>query len=509
MKKIYFTLLFILVQLFTFAQSNIQFPHPNASWDVEITSYGIGTTLPFDEHQVVRFYVDGDTIIDQQSYSKIYQITGYKYLTVNSPFDVVLRNSISNPTYYAAIRTDSSNNIIALIHDFEEPLFLCNFNLALGDSLETKQLFAFETEMLHVSNIDSLLLENGEYRKRLQMNVQNGFGEDWVEGIGRMNGLFGPLGGMYFEGEYEDLLCYRENDEILYRKIHESVDYSSLFDGQQTLTFANIGSEWYYDEQFAFSGNIDYIKFTSEGYAWMGEKLCKKITKRHKLECNDRPEIEYVYSSNDTVFFYDPHIEKFQILYAFDAEKSDSWNILVDNENDQTDTIVVTVDSVSTIQINNKNLKQLFVTYKQSNGNYVTAKSTIIEAIGDLQYMFNWYPWYAGACDANFTMGLRCFNNSLIGNYSTGIAESCDFISSSTIYQASNFKIYPNPVEDFITIENWQNIQSIEIYTPNGAQVETIQLVSEQIDLSALPQGNYILRIISHGKIESMEMTKR
>jgi hypothetical protein len=45
--------------------------------------------------------------------------------------------------------------------------------------------------------------------------------------------------------------------------------------------FAPVGAEWYYSEQFAFSGDLNYIKFTSEKDTLIYGKNCKKISKRH------------------------------------------------------------------------------------------------------------------------------------------------------------------------------------------------------------------------------------
>ena len=40
--------------------------------------------------------------------------------------------------------------------------------------------------------------------------------------------------------------------------------------------FAPIGAEWHYDEQFAFSGDIDYMKFTSVKTLLLMGKFVKK-----------------------------------------------------------------------------------------------------------------------------------------------------------------------------------------------------------------------------------------
>lgn len=179
----------------------------------------------------------------------------------------------------------------------------------------------------------------------------------------------------------------------------------------------------------------DYIKFESVKDTMVLGKNCRKITKRHKLVCNDRPLNEYMYSENDTVYFYDPNFNDFQVLYDFSANQFDSWTILVkDDPLRNVDTLTIIVDSTDVVSINGFDLKQLYVTYRfiydfQNTGDIDTIhyQSSIIERIGDLQYMFNYAPAWSFTCDGNYTNGLRCYEDPVIGLYETGLAESCDY----------------------------------------------------------------------------------
>lgn len=51
--------------------------------------------------------------------------------------------------------------------------------------------------------------------------------------------------------------------------------------------FAPVGAEWYYNERFAFSGDVDYIKFTSVKDTVVQGKTCSKIIKRQRLISQD------------------------------------------------------------------------------------------------------------------------------------------------------------------------------------------------------------------------------
>ncbi|MCP4309689.1 MAG: T9SS type A sorting domain-containing protein [Bacteroidetes bacterium] len=271
--------------------------------------------------------------------------------------------------------------------------------------------------------------------------------------------------------------------------------------------FAPIGAEWFYNEQFAFSGDIDYIKFTSEKDTLILGQNCKKIIKRHKVGCYNRPSIEYLYSSNDTVYFLDEAFDKFQILYVINSKPTDSWNIQIFDEEHEIDTITITVDSISTTSINNQSLRRLYVTYNKID-EYMPESypSTIVEKIGDIQYMFNWYPWSNVACDANYTSGLRCYQDSELGLYSTGIVDSCNYVYKWTNIKGNELylkiDLFPNPARDFVEVSIAGVAEfAFELYDINGRLLLSTKSTYSPIDISRIGKGLFFVFIRSEGQI--------
>lgn len=271
--------------------------------------------------------------------------------------------------------------------------------------------------------------------------------------------------------------------------------------------FAEIGTEWYYHEGFAFSGDVDYIKFVSEKDTVINSIACKKISKRHKIECLNRNEVEYIYSINDTVYYYEPSINDFQILYDFNSEPNDHWEISINIGSSQNDSLQVFVDSVASRNINGTDLKEMFVTINLI-GQEKSYNTTFIERIGDINYMFYWYNWAIATCDVNWTRGLQCFQDSLIGLYSTGLAESCDYSSTNTehgIGLDNIIKIYPNPASNFINIEFCNDLDhELQLIGITGEIMSTKTSGSQiQLDLSSLSDGIYLLKIKHENQIIS------
>lgn len=270
--------------------------------------------------------------------------------------------------------------------------------------------------------------------------------------------------------------------------------------------FASIGSEWYYGENFAFSGNIDYIKFTSVKDTIISGKNCHQINKRHKLSCNDRPISEFLYTSNDTVYFFDEKFNEFQILYVLDFQVNNSWSFKVIDGLGDIDTITVIVDSIYLTVVNSISLNSMKVTYHKQAENSINNydyQSTIIDKIGDVHYMFNWNNEKYNACDINYTDGLRCYKDSTIGIYQRSL-NPCDYtynwtgiIDKENIF--NNITISPNPSNGtfYINLDKLKDV-TIKIFDLSGNVVYSKFKSSSisYIDLN-INQGLYILQLKS------------
>ncbi|MBK1897447.1 BspA family leucine-rich repeat surface protein [Chryseobacterium paridis] len=104
--------------------------------------------------------------------------------------------------------------------------------------------------------------------------------------------------------------------------------------------------------------------------------------------------------------------------------------------------------------------------------------------------------------------------NNLITNKTwtiTGDAyngECQSFLSTSDVLTHNEISIYPNPATDFIYIKNAKGFGSYKIFDVSGRIVLQNSLNDEKINISSLTKGNYILKIISKDKIQSLKLIK-
>ena len=273
--------------------------------------------------------------------------------------------------------------------------------------------------------------------------------------------------------------------------------------------WAPVGAKWYYDERFAFSGNVNYVLYSSEKDTIFKGQNCRKISKRHDFLCLDRPPYELMFDRNDSVFFYDPKLDTFQLLYRFNANKNDSWSLKIhEGQTDRNDTLNIFVDSTGSMIANNQTLKLLYVTYSvRYENNSIKYHSRIVEKFGDLLFMFNFYPSSNLACDMNWPNGIRCYQDTAFGNYHFALTDSCSYTWTGINSKGKrNLILYPNPSDESIQISGLNEPASFTINDMDGKIVESGVIKDSQIVTKYLSKGIYLLRIInSKGVILSNE----
>ncbi len=84
-----------------------------------------------------------------------------------------------------------------------------------------------------------------------------------------------------------------------------------------------------------------------------------------------------------------------------------------------------------------------------------------------------------------------------------------NFLGTGAANLKSNFVFYPNPAKDIVKFDSSQKYQNADIYNSEGRLVQSVALKTNQIDLSKLKSGNYIIILTGeNGKSQTMKVIK-
>lgn len=285
------------------------------------------------------------------------------------------------------------------------------------------------------------------------------------------------------------------------------------FSSAQAQDFAPVGAKWHYGAGAAFSPNTFYMWVESVGDSVVHGRTCQKLISNYGLDCSFYSSPAFVYHEDSAVYFYEPHLDTFQTLYDFKLSPGESWKTVF-FAGFGMDSVVATVDSVDFEEINGRVLKQLYVTYEIVSGEnwggiHMQYNAVISERLGDMEYLFRLFSAHA-ICDGTFSRGLRCYEDSEIGFYSTGIAPTCDYqwVSVDDGHNVGVQDVHPNPTSGIVrlSIPATHDVKCL-VMDLTGRQVMGFSVKRDDVivDLSKLPDGMYMLRTEQAGHTLGMK----
>jgi len=265
--------------------------------------------------------------------------------------------------------------------------------------------------------------------------------------------------------------------------------------------FAPVGAKWYYTVKWAWSwqGEQTYMTIDATKDTIIDSINCTELSASTSFCGGYEPMITWVYSSDSIVYFKNQIFDHFQILYNFKAKTNDSWKIDYPTDMSNIDSLIVSVDSATIETINSTPLKVLYVKYTSLTDSNFNYHSKIVEKIGDFSYLFNLNNDLT-ICDATWSDGLRCYEDSVFGFYSTGVTSTCDYVYvlglNDVNINEEIVTLFPNPATNYLTIETPQQT-TIEISNIQGQIIKTLETKENKtnVDVSGFARGVYIINV--------------
>ena len=354
--------------------------------------------------------------------------------------------------------------------------------------------------LVTVQSVDSVTWNNRTYRTQYVAgcyadNLDNVVFEGRIiDGIGYEKGLFFNWGscGIICGADYEYMRCYLEDGELLYHEGDYDCDYVPGSQPQQPQF------EWYYEIQNE-DGSITYQYMYQAGDTIINDEpthILVKINTLYDKGLRDEVTHEYVYERDGKLYWWNKTLEEFTVLYDYEAEVGDSWEIKVG-----TRTLDMHVDAVEEIEYEGRTYRMLRVSDPEDlfSGN-------IVCGIGHLTSFFP--ERLMDNRDGIRVEGMRCYWNEgeLVFKYGD---EDCDAVISELhgveedgpSTSSGTLTVYPNPTNGVLFIETHDSAslpdQTYRISNLMGQTLMTgnITADTQQIAVPSLPQGMYFITV--------------
>ncbi len=233
------TTLFLSISFTVLFSQYIPFPEQNATWSMKV-DYWVDEDFYLQETDGFTHQIVGDTLIDGLLYSKLYQRKTWwseDYFEESDDGTVTEWFASGNynqaPKLIGGLRQDSTLQQVFFIRfipngqaiidigqspyvDDDLPLnqevLLFDFSAGVGDTI----YLGAQQKPEVITDIDSVLLNDGIYHKQYHTNFNGAFPYTYIEGVGSSSGLFtGMRPEIIGAQNLYQLNCFNVNDEYL------------------------------------------------------------------------------------------------------------------------------------------------------------------------------------------------------------------------------------------------------------------------------------------------------
>jgi hypothetical protein len=208
-----------------------------------------------------------------------------------------------------------------------------------------------------------------------------------------------------------------------------------------------------------------------------------------------------VYSQHDSVFINDNWSIGFKLVYDYSAGPGDSWVIQAVQNPDGVDRfdMLVTVDSVGTVQFCNRTLKAWYISFDTTRFEW---GKCIVEWVGNT---YRFLPYLKGGPSG--PAYLRCYTDSI--RTCKAVPYKCDTFWAATEEKAQlSWTLSPNPVKDLLDISVTEPLSKeavVQVYSIAGGHPVYAAPLPEsgnvQISVRDLPPGVYMVIVLEDGRV--------
>jgi hypothetical protein len=229
-----------------------------------------------------------------------------------------------------------------------------------------------------------------------------------------------------------------------------------------------------------------------------GDSIVASNSYKKVFSCDDKlhEKIKYeglMRKQNKKIYFIPAASETEYLLYDFSLEEGMTFEHHIGLSQE---TQLLEVKNSDTVEINGFLKKRLQITYSPSSF-YDYVIDTWIEDIGSLSGIL--YPYYGLGLDGVINTLLCYYQNNELKyknhEYSECYYDKKEDITSVQTIVVNDCSVFPNPIDDILTVFSTNNIISrIEIFDNIGRKIYN-QIYKDTINVSSFSKGIYLLKV--------------
>ncbi|MFY9243632.1 MAG: T9SS type A sorting domain-containing protein [Polaribacter sp.] len=246
------------------------------------------------------------------------------------------------------------------------------------------------------------------------------------------------------------------------------------------------GSFWDIETEFWATGSKEYQRIQVDGEIEINNTIYTKLKKAIIQVSDDAGEPQFIIDNSKFIQITDLYLRENideKKLYIFDNDKNKEF-VLCDF---------------------NLNIGDSIENYYGYQAEDISVEITDITINNDNKKVFHTdqgvkYTEGIGKSDNNLTSYINTvdgFFETVVCNGNAQNQNDCATVLSTEENELLSIKIFPNPVNDILSIKNVENI-TIKIYSVNGSLLKNIKSKTNlDVDISSFKSGVYILEISS------------
>lgn len=290
-------------------------------------------------------------------------------------------------TLDGCIREEPTTRKVFIFNEYtKKDMLLYDFSLEEGDSILTGdgQSYIKVTKVINATFGSSTVP-----RKQIYFFDPDG-GLQWIEGIGSIWGVLEGLGSFYTTGATLNLVCYSENDQLVYHNLR----FSTCFPQGQNVSILDASLKWNIGTHCVNEGPIQpYDKWSTsflhtEGDTLMNEKHYKKLVSCADSLCGKKSLKSYIREEAGQVFLANKTEE--HIRFDFNLQKGDTMIVDFLQDVNRNVRLYIRIDSVKSmvLQDQKRRIAQYITVFDYYNSKLggMSINDVFVEGIGSLRF---------------------------------------------------------------------------------------------------------------------------